>query len=697
MQTKKVCFLGDDRGGRTSIIQRVKVCPDLGAVLSVSQREMAMAKRRIILVAVVFFSIAVFAVQTRSQTRSPNPTTQSGNRENSPVGAKVADDLTVRWSRVTYRKGLQNPSVPPEYQSSLEPESLSISFEIKMDDPRLLLGIAPDPTIERLADGRGNEVEINQGPPRSGSLYQQGIFFSVWLRDINLNHPERAIILAEHHPQQIEFDGAVCERLGGKIGLLRGHYEGFMAESIEYIDLPFRPSENWVRLTEEVQIRVAVARNVPDVYYYDIEQQPEDAISAKRVHVGEQLPQRLVVGRQMIGRNDSMLAAGGSGPGSIGGEGNGIGRAEGIRYVIAVNPTPVIIPFELRDVPVSAPAEATPPLERDPNRLKRLMSRRSVPGRIRMAKRYEADKTRSLKKPVPIAEDGKFFDVDWHSIGYTLNLYNPEVRKLSNSLNLSVSCKARILEPDLILGTCDEPIIERITDSNGRDVNILLADPRPDHMFYETPRYRHSPTLTQPSALVKLEGKARSAMQLPLQKRHFPTRKMELEPVRLTIRLDHRQIRPNQKEIGCIEGHFHALMVDSYKHVKVPFKASPRWVRLTSDLAIQVARAWHDGFKYRYLINERSRAGIDPWRLHVYCPLPDGILVERQFTGSNVPPRREDLPRGARRLPVKAGGNGLFRHRVDGVDCEVDTIDYRIAVGPTHYRIPIKIEHIPLP
>lgn len=656
-----------------------------------------MTKIKIIIISILCLSTVVFAAQT------PRHASITAQKENSPASVKTARGLNVHWSRVEYYKELRNPDIPPQYQNSLEPERFSISFVIKMADPRLLLGISIDPTIEKIKDSRGVVIDINQKPPQTKRLYHNVTLMS-WLTTINLNHPERTKIPTEQCTPRMELDTSLHERLGNRIGLLKGYYEGLMAESFEYIDVPFRPNKNWVRLTEEVEIRVVDARNVPNAYYYNIEQYPEDAISAKRVAIGEQLPHKLVVGRQMIGRNHSIVSAGGSftisGGGSgagIGGKGEGIGSAETIRYIIAVNPAHVIIPVELRDIPLSVPADSTPPRYRDPKRLERLMSRKSVPSQIQMAKRYVADKARSQTEQVPIAKAGKFFDVDWYSIGYKLGIYNPEVIKLKNCLNLSISCKASILEPELILGTCNEPVIERITDGNSRDVNILLGGTRPDHMVYKTPGYRYSLTLTQPSALVKLEGKARSALQLPLQRRHFPTRETEMRQVLITISLDPRLIEQSQKEIGCIEGYFHALTFDSYKHVKVPFKASPRWVPLTSDLSIQVDKAWNDGFKYRYLINERSKAQIGPGFLHVYCPLPDGILVERRFTGPDVPSKLDDFPRTDQRLPALASGRGSVGYNTWGDACKIDTIDYRIAVNPKHYKIPIKIEHIPLP
>ena len=653
-----------------------------------------MLKRGIILILILCASAAVFAAQTRPR----NQTAQITKPESPHTGAETASGLTVRWDAVTCRDVLYNPAVPLADRDSRGAESLSLSCEIKMSDPRLLLGTAPDPRIEKIKDSQGKDVKIIQEPPPSRRPYVQGAFWTWWLRDINLNHPERAGIRAEQQPPAVKLDGGLRERLGGEIGLLKGYYEALMAESIEYIDLPFKPDSNWVRLTEDVEIKVVQARNAPDVFHFDIEQRPEMVLSADRVVVGEPLPHRLVVGRQMITRAGSM--AGGSGGGRIGGRGNGIGRAEGIRYVIAVNPAPVRIPFEFHNVPVSTSAQATPPHTLNPERLKPQLGGKFIPPAAQIAKKYEADKARSRTKPVPVAKENQFFDVNWTSIGYTLHLYNPAVTRRKDSLDLSVVCNARILYPELVLGACDEPVIERITDGSGTDVDISLTKLRPDYMIYKTPGYRIARPNSSPSPLAQSKSKAPSSPQPPGSYGDYsprPQRETVLEPVRLIIRLDPRLIGQDQKEIKLVEGYFHALMASSYKNIEVPFKASSKWVRLTSDLAIQVAKAWHDGDKYRFLINERSKAQIEPGRLHVYCPLPDGILVERQLTGPDTPPQRDDRPRTPQALPAPAGANGFFRSTVDGVDCQIDTIDYRIALNPIHYEIPIKLEHIPLP
>ena len=124
-----------------------------------------MPNRRIIFVSVVCLSITVFAAQIPSQTRSTNPTTQLNNLKNSPVGVKTADGLAIRWSAVTYRKKLYNPAVPPEFRDSRGSESLSLSCEILMANPMLLLGVLPDPVIEKSEDSKGNDSEFSQKQP----------------------------------------------------------------------------------------------------------------------------------------------------------------------------------------------------------------------------------------------------------------------------------------------------------------------------------------------------------------------------------------------------------------------------------------------------------------------------------------------------------------------------------------------------
>jgi hypothetical protein len=113
-------------------------------------------------------------------------------------------------------------------------------------------------------------------------------------------------------------------------------------------------------------------------------------------------------------------------------------------------------------------------------------------------------------------------------------------------------------------------------------------------------------------------------------------------------------------------------------------------VRLTSDVEIQVHKTWHTGSAARYDIKQRRRAGTRARRLNVEDRLPGRIVVDREFIGAGGQP---DTPfRGGRSLPGPIGGSGSHDkgHRIE-------KIDYLIAVGPSHHRIPFEFEHVPLP
>jgi len=458
--------------------------------------------------------------------------------------------------------------------------------------------------------------------------------------------------------------------------------------------VPFKANDNWVRLTPDVEIRVLEARNEASMYQYNIEQRPENVPYLVGVRVGDYLPGRLVVGRQCVVQRGAVGASGGGGEGRIGGKGSGIGRAERIRYIIAVNPAHHTVPFELEHIPLAVLSGPTPSQARSSNRTARLPVIQHLQNRARKEKKNEAEKMREQAKLEFNTKVAKCFKVSWHSITYSKTLYNPAVsakgRDQKVSESLSVSCEAEILDPKLVVGTCKKPIIEQVTDSKGRDTDISRAQPRSSrmYMYYDTPRYRPSRTLTPPSPLAQLEGKA-SALKLPLRPRHRLQRSMELQPVRMGIKLDPGLLGQGQREIGRVKGYFHALIAESFEHVEVPFKANDKWVRLTSDVEIQVHKAWHTGSAARFDIRQRGR-GTRARRLHVEDRLSGGIVVDREFIGAGGQP---DTPfRGRRSLPGPIGGPGRYN-----IGRRIEKIDYLIAVGPSHHRIPFEFEHIPLP
>lgn len=649
----------------------------------------------IIIIAAVLLPMA--KAKTDKPARSSNRTVKSRDAERLRFGAKVADRLNVRWRSIAYKKRLYNPAIPPEDRGQKTREGLSLSCEIEIPDPDLVLGTCSKAVIGQITDSQGQAVEIGPVPSRSMPTYMENPSSVMWRRTLlgTVRLPAGRRTEPEHNPLGVELDAKLRKRVRGEIGRLKGHFGALIAESLEFVEVPFKANDNWVRLTPDVEIRVLEARNEASMHHYNIEQRPEIApyLVVGLVRIGDYLPGRLVVGRQFLGQRSAVGAGGGGGDGLIGGKGYGIGRAERIRYIIAVNLAHHTIPFELEHIPLAVLSGPTPSQARSSNLTARLPVIQHLQNRALKEKKNEAEKMREQAKLEFNTKVAKCFKVSWHSITYSKTLYNPAVsakgRDQKVSESLSVSCEAEILDPKLVVGTCNKPIIEQVTDSKGRDTDISQAQPRSDRMYYTTPRYRPSRTLTPPSPLAQLEGKARSALKPPLRARHRLQRSMELQPVRMGIKLDPGLLGQGQREIGRVKGYFHALIAESFEHVEVPFKANDKWVRLTSDVEIQVHKAWHTGSAARFDIRQRGRAG----RLHVEDRLPGGIVVDREFIGAGGQP---DTPfRGRRSLPGPIGGSG--RSGRYNIGRRIEKIDYLIAVGPSHHRIPFEFEHIPLP
>lgn len=617
-----------------------------------------MAKRRKIFVSVICLSIAVFSVQALSQARSANRTS---NIPDSEFTKKIAESLNVRWRSIEYEKTLYNPALTSNKRGQPKAKSLFLSFEVEMPDSGLILSTCSDAVIEQITDSQGSNIEIDPLPSRSTFIYRPNMRI---MRGFSSG--------PEHSTLKVELDAGLREQISGEIGI-KGYFYALVAESFENVEVPFEPNDNWVNITPDVEIRVRQARNEASTYRFEIEQRPEMVPGLMGVRVGDYLPSRFVVDRQIIVQTSAMGAGSGA-SGCIGGTGSGTGRAEKIRFTIAVNPTHQKIPFELEQIDLSALAEPAPSQARSSNRTE------FNPGR-RMPEQV---------KPQFNEKAAKYFEVDWSSVTYSKTLYNPDTPAKSKDQRVSekllVRCEAKILDPKLVVGTCDIPIIERIADDKGRNTDISRAQSRSHRMYYSTLRYgmKFSP----PSRLIQWEGKVRKTLGLPLLARHRPKRSSELQPVRLAIQLDPGLL--GRGEIGSIKGYFHALTADSLKHVNIPFESNDKWVRLTPDVEIQVPEVWQTGSTSRFEIRQRGQAGMRASRLLVGDRLPGEIVVDRQFIASD---RRSTSVgnRGGRPLPANISGSGSIGGR------QVDEIDFLIAAGPTHYKILFEIEHIPLP
>ncbi|HCO96415.1 MAG TPA: hypothetical protein DIU00_21160, partial [Phycisphaerales bacterium] len=206
-----------------------------------------MPRRRIIFISVVLISLAVFAVRTQSQTDNPNQPARP-YAEDSQFGTKVADSLNVRWRSIEYRKTLYNPAVTMYNPAQGQPKAdrLSVSCEVDIPKPELVLGTCNDSIIEQITDSQGKDIEIGNVPSRSMFIYRNRPRFRV----------SRAYVGLDGGPEptrlRVELDGGLCKRVSGEFAL-KGHLYALLAESLEYVDLPFEPNDNWVSITPDVE------------------------------------------------------------------------------------------------------------------------------------------------------------------------------------------------------------------------------------------------------------------------------------------------------------------------------------------------------------------------------------------------------------------------------------------------------------
>ena len=143
-----------------------------------------------------------------------------------------------------------------------------------------------------------------------------------------------------------------------KISRVKGHFYALVAESLEYIDVPFKPSQKWIRLTDDLEVRLLEAKSDESGYKYNIETRKGEAFRMGLLRPGSALPDRLAAKQLLIGDNGE--PAHHSSPGflrsTVGGSGSGSGSnleiIEKIRFVIAVNPSHREVLFELENIPL---------------------------------------------------------------------------------------------------------------------------------------------------------------------------------------------------------------------------------------------------------------------------------------------------------------------------------------------------------
>jgi len=321
--------------------------------------------RSLIVVQVMLFSAGVAASRAESKTEP-----------------KLADCFNVRWSSIQFNRSvvLRNPAQTPGGSQPTSSESLTLSCEVEVRDPNRVLGISREATIRGMTGGAGREINA-ESPPSRRPQYYEGLRYRPrmlppsqpprWkrvMRSLLRMAPKRTSpqLVTELQPSTLvmEFDPVLLAQGDGEITHIEGYFHALVAESLEYIEVPFEPNDCWVRLTPELEIRVREAQCGQSRYEYHIETRNGDVGGRPFLRVGEPMPGRLVFCRQLMdadGKRAGHFGPMGRLPGHIGGRGSGSGpnvQIEAIRFVIAVRPTHRKVPFALEHIPLPDP---TPP------------------------------------------------------------------------------------------------------------------------------------------------------------------------------------------------------------------------------------------------------------------------------------------------------------------------------------------------
>ena len=293
---------------------------------------------------------------------------------------KVADHFKVSWSSITYDKkvSLHNPAASGDREQQVS-ETLSLSYEVESLEPNLVLGICREHVIEEVTDGEGANIEFFPVSSRSSQMDYEALNYRLryvrppkpawWKTAIRsvLRLPPKAktqggwVSKLEPNRMQIKLDVGLSKQDGGEIGRVKGHFYALVAESVEYVELPFKPSDDWVRLTPDLEIQLRDTQCTEKRFGFRIRKRPQDAASIRTMSVQDYFPERVVVARELIvedGKRSQHPLGIQRLPADIleGIHARGYDcLIKSIRFVIAVNPTHHEIPFVLEHIPLPKP------------------------------------------------------------------------------------------------------------------------------------------------------------------------------------------------------------------------------------------------------------------------------------------------------------------------------------------------------
>jgi beta-lactamase regulating signal transducer with metallopeptidase domain len=284
----------------------------------------------------------------------------------------IADLFEVKFDRAKWA-AVTTSTRPARGRPEQAQDRLQLYTKVKILDPDRVLGISMRGAITQFEAG-GRTIDVNDrtsvGPymaPRYGRRFVRPPKPSRWtmavrsfLRLPPLKRPRpRPVFELDESRVRLEIDSGLPGPDVAKIGRIKGYFWVAAAGSLEYVDVPFKSSEKWVRLTDDLEVRVSEAKSYNFRYQYKIETRTAaGAFRMGPLRPGSTLPDRLAANQLLIGADGKTVHhrrlgflrsfVGGSGSGS----GSNLDIIEKIRFVIAVNPTHCKVPFELENIPL---------------------------------------------------------------------------------------------------------------------------------------------------------------------------------------------------------------------------------------------------------------------------------------------------------------------------------------------------------
>lgn len=248
-------------------------------------------------------------------------------------------------------------------------EYLQLRCKIGVSDANSILGITRRGAVTRFRNTKGETIDVDaveQFQPkgyardyrplqyRPGSVEPSAAVKLSTMKRRRNSPPQWSDVLAPFS-MRLYIDRHLHDPDSAGLDRIQGYFYVLTAQSLEYIDVPLEPIEDWVRLTPELEMRVAKAEYTKHRLEYHIEHRGERVITNALIP-GSDLPKRLPIRTQWLNEDGESFRTYGSTDLRVPRGGGGITGlfctpVAKIRYTIAINPKHHRIPFELEDIP----------------------------------------------------------------------------------------------------------------------------------------------------------------------------------------------------------------------------------------------------------------------------------------------------------------------------------------------------------